>query len=82
MILQDKLDAYKSEFVKKVPPEALAVMHRATEDLASSGIMESCVKAGAKAPDFTLNNQDGEPVTLGDHLKEGSVVLGFYRGRW
>ena len=35
------------------------------------------VDVGAKAPDFTLMNQDREPVTLSDELKKGPVVLAF-----
>jgi peroxiredoxin len=33
---------------------------------------------GAKAPDFTLPNQDRTPVTLSDELKKGPVVLAFF----
>ena len=33
---------------------------------------------GAKAPDFTLNNQDRTPVSLSDALKKGPVVLAFF----
>ena len=33
---------------------------------------------GTKAPDFTLVNQDREPVTLSDRLKTGPVVLAFF----
>jgi len=36
------------------------------------------VDVGAKAPDFTLPNQDREPVSLGDQLKNGPVVLAFF----
>jgi len=32
---------------------------------------------GAKAPDFTLPNQDREAVTLSDQVKKGPVVLAF-----
>ena len=35
------------------------------------------VDVGAKAPDFTLPNQDREPVTLSEELKKGPVVLAF-----
>ena len=33
---------------------------------------------GSKAPDFTLPNQDRQPVTLSDELKNGPVVLAFF----
>ena len=36
------------------------------------------VDVGAKAPDFTLHNQDRESVTLSEELKKGPVVLAFF----
>jgi glutaredoxin-dependent peroxiredoxin len=33
---------------------------------------------GSKAPDFTLMNQDRQPVTLSAALKNGPVVLAFF----
>ena len=35
------------------------------------------VEIGSKAPDFTLMNQDRQPVTLSTMLKNGPVVLAF-----
>lgn len=40
------------------------------------------VKVGDEAPDFTLENQDGKPVTLSDYRNKKTVVLVFYRGYW
>ena len=40
------------------------------------------VKAGDAAPDFTLEDQDGKPVTLSDYRGKKTVVLVFYRGYW
>ena len=36
------------------------------------------IEVGAKAPDFTLPNQDREAVTLSEQLKTGPVVLAFF----
>jgi thioredoxin-dependent peroxiredoxin len=36
------------------------------------------IKAGDKAPDFTLPSQTGEPVRLSDRLGEHNVILYFY----
>ena len=36
------------------------------------------VDVGAKAPDFTLPNQDREQVTLSDQIRKGPVVLAFF----
>ena len=35
-------------------------------------------EVGARAPDFTLPNQDRTPVTLSEELKKGPVVLAFF----
>jgi len=40
------------------------------------------VKAGDTAPDFTLEDQDGKPVTLSDYRGKKTVALVFYRGYW
>ena len=82
MTLQDKLDAYKKDFIKKVPEDALKLMQQFTEDLRDSGVLARTVKAGDIAPDFKLKNQNGQTTALSDYLDKGSVVLGFYRGRW
>ena len=36
------------------------------------------IEVGAKAPEFTLPNEDREPVSLSDLLKRGPVVLAFF----
>jgi cytochrome oxidase Cu insertion factor (SCO1/SenC/PrrC family) len=40
------------------------------------------VKIGQPAPDFTLEDSDGNPITLSDFRGKKSVVLVFYRGYW
>ena len=82
MSLQEKLDAYKAGMVKKAPKEALDIMHRATEDLRNSAIMDGVVKVGDTAPKFELLNTAENPVRLEDLLSEGPLVLSFYRGKW
>ena len=37
---------------------------------------------GSKAPDFRAKDQHGTEVRLKDLLKQGKVVLVFYRGQW
>jgi thioredoxin-dependent peroxiredoxin len=39
---------------------------------------EAHLKVGDVAPDFTLPDQDGEPVTLSRVLEKGPVILAFY----
>lgn len=82
MNLQQKLDAQKKKTEASAPKEVLDIMHRATENLVKSGIMDRIVKTGDKAPVFRLNDINGNTVNLKEKLLGGPVVLGFYRGRW
>jgi hypothetical protein len=82
MSLEEKLAAIREMAKTRQPPEVRAVMHQATEDLRASGIMDRVVKVGAIAPDFTLPNVAGQPVSLAALRARGPVVLSFYRGRW
>ena len=36
----------------------------------------------ASAPDFTLNDESGHPVSLASELSKGPVHIVFYRGHW
>ena len=82
MTLPEKMAEFKKNFEAKAPKDVLEIMHRAQQTLIDSGILENVPKAGDKAPDFTLKDTKGLPVTLSGLLKKGPVVLGFYRGRW
>jgi hypothetical protein len=82
MSLEDRLAAIREMAKTRQPPEVRAVMERAIEDLRASGIMDRIVKVGSAAPDFTLPNAAGHPVSLGSLRARGPVVVSFYRGRW
>jgi hypothetical protein len=82
MPLSDKLIRRRKASRKQIPDDKLAVMDRATEELALSGITQACLKEGDPAPDFILPNAWDQPVSLAEMLKRGPVVLSFYRGGW
>jgi peroxiredoxin len=83
MSLQERLDAFKADFEgHKAPPEAVAIMRRATADLIASGQSERALKAGNRAPDFALEDQDGKTWRSAELLAQGPLVLTFYRGVW
>jgi hypothetical protein len=82
MALEDRLAAIREMAKTRQPPEVRAVMHKAVEDLRTSGIMERVARVGTPAPDFTLPNVAGQAVSLAALRARGPVVLSFYRGRW
>ena len=82
MSLENKLAAMREAAGKRIPPDRLAIMHRATEDLRRSGILDRIVKVGAKMPAFALANHDGRRISSDDVLARGPMVLSFFRGSW
>ena len=83
MSLQAELNAFKADFeAGKVPPAVIETMRRATAELIASGAAGNALGAGQPAPAFTLNDPDGQPVSLVDLLNRGPVVVSFYRGAW
>jgi hypothetical protein len=82
MDLEAKLAATRELSAKRIPAEFQAVMHHATETLRGSGILDRVIKPGAKAPDFALNDQNGQAVVLSALLTAGPVVVGIFRGFW
>lgn len=83
MSLQDKLDALRNEFeTRHFTPEINAVMHKATADLTATGQHLRALKAGERAPAFTLPDPDGKIVSSAELLAKGPLVVTFYRGVW
>jgi AhpC/TSA family len=82
MELQARLDAIREASKTRMPPETRAVMLQHIDELRASGILDRVAAVGQPAPDFTLPNADGRPVSLAALRGPGPVVLSFYRGRW
>ena len=82
MSLEDKLAAVRGASASRMPAESLAIMRRATDDLRASGILDRVIKPGVQAPDFTLNDQNGNAVALSALTARGPVVMSVFRGFW
>ena len=82
MSLQEQLAAVVARAKAVLPSKIIVSMQRDLEALARSGLAQHSVQVGEQAPDFTLPNALGQPVTLSDLLKQGPVVVAFYRGAW
>ncbi|MGJ4961871.1 peroxiredoxin-like family protein [Bradyrhizobium sp. HKCCYLRH3061] len=87
MTLQSKLDAFKADFEAGKPPyqvprSVIETMHRATAELIASGAATRALKAGDRAPVFSLKDPDGQLVSSSDLLAKGPLVVSFYRGVW
>ena len=79
--LESQLAAMREAAGKQFPP-LIELNRRMVADLESSVIAEA-LDIGDEAPDFELADAKTEAtVKLSAALKEGPVVLSFYRGHW
>jgi thiol-disulfide isomerase/thioredoxin len=82
MPLKEELDQIKATFAQKNDAATVAAYEKGIEELRAAGLERNALKAGDRAPDFTLPDATGKPVKLSERLKDGPVVLKFYRGGW
>jgi hypothetical protein len=82
MSLKAELKTLRTRLESNRSPEALAIMHRAVEDLRKSWATDRILRVGDRAPDFRLPNAKEELVDSRVLREGGSLVVTFYRGRW
>jgi peroxiredoxin len=75
--------AERRELIAKyVPAATLGVHARVVADLKAQGLAARSLAVGARAPQFSLPDHNGKPVSSAELLGRGQVVLCFFRGRW
>lgn len=82
MSLSETLRQISDGAKQRIPAEARELMMKATNELRESGIMEKAQGTGGILPEFELLDIHNNPVSSVDLLKQGPLVLTFYRGDW
>ncbi|MEM7812924.1 MAG: peroxiredoxin-like family protein [Planctomycetota bacterium] len=80
--LKERIDARRAEFAAVAPQVMQDAFDRGVREVGTSGVMETALKVGDVAPGFSLPGPDGTAVSFGELLREGPVVLTWYRGGW
>lgn len=80
--LADRIGETIESFMSALPEDEALIVGGSFEKLYASQIAENAIIAGDIAPNFTLPNITGDPVSLYEVLNSGPVVLSFYRGGW
>ena len=81
MKLNDLLDTYWRHAAERKPAVASALDTEARA-LVASGRLERALRPGDRVPDVVLPDLPGGRTALADLLRDGPIVLVFYRGRW
>lgn len=72
----------KELIARYVPPETQAVHARVTSELKAKRFAENVPGAGSQAPAFELKDHNGTLRSSTDLLRQGRLVICFFRGRW
>lgn len=84
MTLQDKLDAFTNDLMSsgKIPEPVVVALKEGIAEQIASGQADRALKAGDRAPVFTLTDPEGASVSSATLLARGPLVVSFYRGVW
>ena len=82
MTFQERLAEKKKKVEGNLSPSYVKILHRATRELQRSGLEKKVLKAGDVMPPFELSDQNGSMKSSAEALKEGPLVITFYRGFW
>ena len=82
MSLKAELKALQTRLEAGRPADVVATMHRAVEELRTSGAADRVLKVGDQAPDFVLPNAAEQLIDSRGLLAKGPLIVTFYRGRW
>ena len=80
MELREKLDSFRASFEADVGRKT--TLDNEAVRVKRSGVEERALKAGQRAPGFTLADLRGNQVSLAQLRADGPVALIFYRGLW
>lgn len=80
--LSEQLKEREAKGSTRVTPEIKAAFGKGIEAIKTAKVVEGARQVGDNAPDFTLKNASGKAIILSEQLKQGPVVLTWYRGGW
>lgn len=80
--LETRLKKHRDFWGSKLTPAENETMERHIEFLRESGALDKVLKKGDQAPEFNLKNQNGDIIASSELLKNGPLVVSFYRGSW
>jgi peroxiredoxin len=81
MSMNQEAAEYKAK-VQEMLGEKFSVLAGDMERVRAEGTIDAALQVGQSAPDFTLPDAFGHPVSLSALLARGPVVISFYRGEW
>lgn len=80
--LAQQIEHLNQELSSQLPQEILNAFGKSIEDLKAKRIEENSIRLGDQMPEFSLPNALGKIISSEEVLKNGKMILAFYRGSW
>lgn len=80
--LAKQIEQFNNELATQVPQQVLEAFRKSIEDLQKKKIEEKSIKLGEIMPEFLLPNVKNEIINSNEILKNGKMIIAFYRGSW
>lgn len=80
--LKSLLDAQRTKLEAKLTSDEKKIIEEGITDIIEKGVFKRAKTIKTLAPKFELQNVKEEKVSLAELLKQGPVVLTWYRGGW
>lgn len=80
--LNEKLQLIQKEMAQNIPVDILNAFGQSLQELIEQNLEDRALKVGDIAPDFTLPDAEGLPLSLYDTLQHNAVIISFFRGNW
>jgi peroxiredoxin len=81
MSINQEAAEYKAKVQERLG-EKFSIITGDMDRVRSAGTIDAALRVGQSAPDFTLPDAFGNPVSVRTLLARGPVVISFYRGEW
>ena len=82
MTLTNSLNELREEGASRLSDEMRVLFRQSMQDIAALNIVSSSLKKGDSAPEFELFSASEKKISLSTLLRDGPVVISFYRGAW
>jgi peroxiredoxin len=82
LTIREQSEQLKAAAAERLPSEVLDVFDQNIQDFLDQGIPTESIKSGDVLVPFTLDDANGNPVSLDKIVESGPAVIVFYRGGW
>ncbi|MCJ7933261.1 MAG: AhpC/TSA family protein [Chryseobacterium sp.] len=80
--LATQIEQLNKELFSQLPKAMAEAFEQSIEEVKTKGIEENSIQIGEQIPAFSLPNIFGQQISSDEILKNGKMMIAFYRGSW